>query len=176
GFRAVADILLVAVDEQVGSGAVDQLEAALGGRFPMVGGDALADDASRHRDELVVDVSDAQFLDFLPHLLNKLGAARLLDMGFQIGHRGPPLPILHSRACRAACFPASSSMRLRSIELLASPLIYSDVTSPQLHGNGECEVGCSLPSAKRLKRNGRSRSLSLPQMSSATSLPTPIIL
>src|SRR6185503_9197261 len=125
GFRAVADILLVAVDEQVGSGAVDQLEAALGGRFPMVGGDALADDASRHRDELVVDVGDAQFLDLLPHLLNKLGAARLLDMGFQIGHRGPPLPILHSCRLLSApgVLPASISMRLRSIELLASPLI-----------------------------------------------------
>src|SRR6185436_19762937 len=123
-----------------------------------------------------------QFLDLLPHLLNKLGAARLLDMGFQIGHRGPPLPILHSCRLLSApgVLPASISMRLRSIELLASPLItvrwlplqQSALETRQLHGNGECEVGCNLPSAKRLKRNGCSRSLSLPQMSSATSLPT----
>src|SRR5262245_42967466 len=46
----------------------------------------------------------------------------------------------------------------------------------QLHGNGLLETGWSLPSANREKRNGRSSSLSLPTTSSATSLPTPIIL
>src|SRR2546430_15873461 len=46
----------------------------------------------------------------------------------------------------------------------------------QLHGNGLLEVGCSLPSAKREKRDGSNSSLGRPQMSSATSWPTPIIL
>ena len=48
--------------------------------------------------------------------------------------------------------------------------------STQLHGNGLLEVGCSLPLAKREKRNGSSSALFSPKISCATSLPTPIIL
>lgn len=46
----------------------------------------------------------------------------------------------------------------------------------QLHGNGLCETGCNFPSAYRENRNGSSKRLVSPQISAATSLPTPIIL
>src|SRR3546814_3103001 len=60
GLGPVADIVLVAVDEQVGGRPVDQLEAPLCDRFPVIGGNPLADHAASHRDELVVDVLNAR--------------------------------------------------------------------------------------------------------------------
>src|SRR5262249_23756350 len=81
--------VLVTVDEEIGGGSVDQLEAALRGRFPMVGGNALADDASRHRDELVIDVADAKLVDLGADFLHQLLAAGLVCISFPVGHRGP---------------------------------------------------------------------------------------
>ena len=74
-FRPVADVIAVAVGIQIGGGAVDQLKAAFGDGLPMVGGDALADDAPGHRDELVIDVGDPQLVDFLANLFNQIGPA-----------------------------------------------------------------------------------------------------
>src|SRR5438270_13145994 len=45
GLRTVADVIAVAVDEEIGRRAIDELEAALRDALPMVGRDALADDA-----------------------------------------------------------------------------------------------------------------------------------
>ncbi len=72
--RPVPDVLAVAVDEQVGRGAVDQLEAALGDPLPVVGGNALAHDPPGDRDELIVDVADALGVDLRPDALDSLGA------------------------------------------------------------------------------------------------------
>src|SRR5690349_5044611 len=52
GLRPVAQIFAAAIEEEIHGGAVDELEALLGHRFPMIGGNALAADAPRHRDEL----------------------------------------------------------------------------------------------------------------------------
>ena len=114
----VADILAVPVGEQVGGRAVDELEALLGGALPMVGGDALADDAAGDRDELVVDVGDAQLVDLLADLLDQLGAPVGADIlvDRQLRHLHPP-----------PCW------------FRAAP--------PQLHGNGLFETGCSRPAA-----------------------------
>ncbi len=87
GFRPVADILAVAVDEEVRGRAIDELEALLRRPLPMVGRDALADDAARHRDELIVDVRDAELVDFLSHLPNEIAAARCIDVFFEICRR-----------------------------------------------------------------------------------------
>ena len=99
GLGTVADVVLVAVDEQVGGRAVDQLEAALGDRFPMIGRDALADDAAGHRDELIVDVGDAKLLDLGAHLLDEFLAAFLVYVGLEVGHGIPPALLRLVVAC-----------------------------------------------------------------------------
>ena len=86
GLGAVADIIFVTIDVQIGGRAVDQLETALGHCLPMIGRNALADDAPRYRDELAVDVLDAQLVDFFPHSLDEIAAPRCIYMGFQISH------------------------------------------------------------------------------------------
>src|SRR5258706_9388200 len=65
---------------------------------------------------------------------------------------------------------------LRHLLLVVVTLSIVALGRPQLHGKGLLEVGCSLPWANREKRNGSIKSLALPQMSSATRWPTPIIL
>ncbi len=92
-FRPVADVIAVAVGEQVGGGPVHQLEAGVRDALPVGGGDALAHDATRHRDELVVHVLDALFDDLALHRLDRLGAAGLRHEPLEIaGHRSP-LPL-----------------------------------------------------------------------------------
>ena len=81
-FGAVADVVAVAVGEQVGGGPVHELEARIGDPFPVGGGDALAHDATGHGDELVVHVLDALVHDLTLHgldgLLHDLAATRTL--------------------------------------------------------------------------------------------------
>src|SRR5262249_37365682 len=91
GLRAVADIVAVPIDKQVGGRAVDQREATLGDGLPVIGRDALADDAARHRYELIVDVSDAELLDLGSHLLDEFLAAFLVYVSLEIGHGHCPL-------------------------------------------------------------------------------------
>src|SRR5262249_60605184 len=81
GLGAIADIVSVAVDEEIGGRAVDQLEAAFRHALPMVGRHALADDAPPNRDELVVDILDPPLLDLLANLLDEPPAAPGADMG-----------------------------------------------------------------------------------------------
>jgi hypothetical protein len=89
GPRAVAVVIAVAVDEQVRGRPVDELEALLREPLPVRRRGALAHDPTRHRDELVVDVFDAKLVDLGANLLHQFLAAGLIDVLFQIGHRGP---------------------------------------------------------------------------------------
>ena len=88
---AVADVLAVAVDEEVRVRAVDELEALAGHRLPVRRGHALAHDPARDRDELVVDVRDARRVDLLTHLLDEVIAPRGTYEPFEVGrHQRPP--------------------------------------------------------------------------------------
>ena len=49
----------------------------------MIGRDAFADDAAGHRDELVVDVCDAELVDLRADLLDEFGATVGLHIGFE---------------------------------------------------------------------------------------------
>src|SRR4051794_11360192 len=84
---AVADVLAVAVEGEIGSGAIDELETALADVFPMIGRDALPYDAAGDGDELVVDVGDAQLIDLGAHLTHQLRAARVANIGLKLRHR-----------------------------------------------------------------------------------------
>ena len=75
GLGAVADVVLVAVDEEVRGRTIDQLEAPLRDRLPVICRNALADDAAGDRHELIVDVADAELLDLGADLLDELFAA-----------------------------------------------------------------------------------------------------
>ena len=99
GLGAVADVVSVAVGEEVGRRAVDELEAFLAEGLPVVGRDALAHDPSGDRRELVVDVRDSLGLDARADILDELAASPGFDEAFEIGrHLSPPL--LPVRCCR----------------------------------------------------------------------------
>ena len=101
GLGAVADVLAVPVDEEVGGRAVDELEALARHRLPVRGGHALAHDPARDRDELVVDVRHARSVDLLAHVLDQLIAPRGTHELFEVGrHQRPPdlaRPAHHAR-------------------------------------------------------------------------------
>ena len=84
GFGAVADVVAVAVGEEVRGRAVDELEALLGDRLPVGRRNALAHDAAGDRGELVVDVGDALGVDLLPNVLHPLGTSFRLDEALQV--------------------------------------------------------------------------------------------
>jgi len=96
----------------------------------MIGGNTFADDAARYRDELVVDVGDAELVDFFPHLLDEIVAPGRTDMGFQIGHF---LLLLTPTVCTGAVVTFAG--------VFPRPFFL------QLQGNGLWETGCSFPSA-----------------------------
>ena len=87
GLGPVADVLSVAIREEVGRRSIDELEALLRRALPVVGRNALADDAARHRDELIVDVSDAELVDLLAHLPDEIAAAGRVDVILEIACR-----------------------------------------------------------------------------------------
>ena len=76
-FRPVADVLVVAVDEQIGGGPVDELKAFHGHRRPVVGGDALPHDSARDGNELEIHVGDALVGNPPTDLLDQFVAAVL---------------------------------------------------------------------------------------------------
>ena len=78
GLGPVADVVPVAVGEEVRGGAVDELEALVRDRLPVGSGDAFPHDPPRDRGELVVDVADVLGVDLLADLLDVLG----LSFGF----------------------------------------------------------------------------------------------
>ena len=78
GLRPITDVIAVAVGEQVGGGAVNQLKAVLGGALPVIRGDPLAHHPAGDGDELVVDVGDAELVDFAAHLAHLLRAPGLI--------------------------------------------------------------------------------------------------
>src|SRR5215472_11270536 len=84
----VADVLPVAVGEQVGGGPVDELEAPPGDPLPVVGRHALAHDAAGDRHELIVDIADALGVDLRPYALNRLCAAVGAGKPFEVGAHG----------------------------------------------------------------------------------------
>src|SRR5262249_26394268 len=67
-----------------------QLEAALGDGLPVVRGDALADDAPRHRHELIIDVGDPRLIDLGADPPDQLVAAFHLSIRLEISHRIVP--------------------------------------------------------------------------------------
>ena len=86
----VADVVAPAVDEQVGRRPVDELEPLAGDRLPVWRRHALAHDAARDRDELVVDVGDPLGVDAAPHVRDEFLATLLGDEALEIRHRYPP--------------------------------------------------------------------------------------
>ena len=109
GFGPIAEILTAPVEEEVHGGAVDELEALLRHRLPMIGRDAFAADAPRHRDELEIEILDPQRIDLLPHLGDEfLPVRRLYE----------PLDIHRFRGFRAVGtfgFRAVGRFRFRAI-------------------------------------------------------------
>jgi hypothetical protein len=83
--RAVADVVAVPVDEQVGGGAVDQLEPALSYPLPLVGRRPLAHDPAGDRDELVVDIRDALGVYLGPDAPHRFGAAVGSEKPLEVG-------------------------------------------------------------------------------------------
>ena len=96
---AVADVVAVAVREQVGRGPVDELESGAGDPLPVGGGDALAHDAPRHRDELVVHVLDALIDDLAVDGLHGFGTTVLGQERLEIA--GQLLPLVSGCTRRA---------------------------------------------------------------------------
>ena len=97
----VADVLVVAVDEQVGGGPVDELEPLHRHRRPVVGGDPLPHDPARDRDELEVDVGDALVDDPPPDLPDQVVAAVLSKEALQCaGHQGSLSAVSGNRVYR----------------------------------------------------------------------------
>src|SRR5262249_14021541 len=84
--RAITDIAAMAIQKQVSGCSIDQLEAALRDLLPVVGRNTLTDDAAGDRDKLVVDVVDAQFIDFGADLSDQIVTAFGPDVSFQLGH------------------------------------------------------------------------------------------
>ena len=83
--RPVADVVAVAVGEEVRRRAVDELEALLRDRLPVLRGNALAHDAAGDGGELVVDVLDALGVDPAPDFLDGIGTSIRLDEVLQVG-------------------------------------------------------------------------------------------
>ena len=103
----VADVLAVAVDEEVGGRPVDELEALLRDRRPVRGRDALAHHPPGHRDELEVDVGDALGLDPPGHFVHLLTPAVPFEELLEGGGHGPPVvPV--------AADPVNKAWKLRS--------------------------------------------------------------
>ena len=85
---AVADVVAVAVGEEVRGRAVDELEALLRDRLPVLRRDALAHDAAGHGGELVVDVRDPLGVDAPADVLHEIRASIRSDEALQVGrHR-----------------------------------------------------------------------------------------
>jgi hypothetical protein len=86
----VADVVAVAVGEEVRRRPVDELEALRGHRLPVPGRDALPHDPAGDRDELVVDVLDPLGVDAPADVLHELVAALGADEAFEVGRHGLP--------------------------------------------------------------------------------------
>ncbi len=98
--RAVADVVAMAVDEEVRRRAVDELEALLGDRLPVGRRNALAHDAAGHGGELVVDVGDAFGVDSLPNVLHPLSTSFGFDEALQVGrHHASSSPASEVWSC-----------------------------------------------------------------------------
>ena len=72
----------MAVHEEIHRRAIDQLKAFFGDGFPMVRRDALPANAPGHRNELEVEIFDAQGIDLLADLLDHLGTVHRGDEFF----------------------------------------------------------------------------------------------
>ena len=92
GLGAIAQIFAVPVGEKIDRGAIDQLEALGRNRFPVVGRNALAANATGDRDKLQVEILNPKLVDFLAHLpdhfVAAIGLNELLDIG--VSHNLPP--------------------------------------------------------------------------------------
>ena len=87
---AVTDVLAVAIHIEVRRGAIDELKAALGDRLPVVGGDSLTDNSPCHRNELIIDIVDSKFVDFVANLLDQIVTTLGVYISFNI-HLTPRL-------------------------------------------------------------------------------------
>ena len=90
--RAVAQVLAVAVEEEVDRRAVDELEAPLGDALPVVGGDPLAADSAGDRHELEVQVLDAEPVDHLSDLPDLIGPSGCFHEAFDVHRHSSALP------------------------------------------------------------------------------------
>ena len=91
GLGAVPDVVAVAVGEEVRGRAVDELEALLRDRLPVLRRNALAHDAAGDGGELVVDVRDPLGVDAPSDVLYEICASVRSDEAFQVRrHLTPP--------------------------------------------------------------------------------------
>ena len=99
GLGPVADVVAVAIGEEIRGRAVDELEALLGDRLPVRRRNPLAHDAAGDGDELVVDVRHALGVDLLADLLHQRPHVHRLRRSAP----GRSPPFLLSPARRPAC-------------------------------------------------------------------------
>ena len=107
--RTVAEVLAVAVEEEVDGRAVHELEAPLGDALPVIGGNALAADASGDRNELQVQVVDAEPVDHLAHLADLLRPSGRFHEPFDV-HRHSLALLARCRSCRRPSPPGGGWM------------------------------------------------------------------
>ena len=84
--RAVADVVAVPVNEEVGGGAVNQLKPLFGNAFPVIRRNPFSDNPPGDGDELVVDVGDAKLVDLFTNLLHQFIAPLGTNVSFQVSH------------------------------------------------------------------------------------------
>ena len=89
GFRAVADVVRVAVGEEVRGRPVDELEPLRGHGLPVLRRYALAHDPAGDRDELVVDVLDSLGVDAPAHVTDQLVTAVRLHETVEVSRHAP---------------------------------------------------------------------------------------
>ena len=97
GLGPIAEIIAAPVEEEIHGGAVDELEALLRHAFPMVGRNALAADAAGHRDELQIEILDAELVDLLADLGDLLLPTWRIDKRLDVRWPGLGRPLSFRR-------------------------------------------------------------------------------
>ena len=114
GLGPVPDVVAVTVGEEVRRRAVDELEALLRDRLPVLCRNALAHDAAGHGGELVVDVRDPLGVDAPADILHEVCTSVRSDEALQIGrhHASFALPDLSCASLICRLHSCISSGRL----------------------------------------------------------------
>ena len=160
GLGPVADVVAVAVDEQVRRRAVHELEPLLGHGLPVLGGHALAHDPAGDRDELVVDVGDALGVDAAADVGHLLRPPRGLDELVEVAHgsllgRSPPACGVGSLLGRAQATWPATAVQVAGDDTLSPG--ESPRRPPGQFSIGVSRSGCPTRSTSRRRRPRRGR-------------------